>query len=194
MLLGKTLLRPATDATTDKKKSCNANSPARYKAREEERDAEGKKYRPRRACRHFYWLCLPLFRSAIIHHKSPSDQVNNCEHDDPYCIHEMPIEGDHTKAFALSRVHPTAQRKDEDRSKEKQSNHNVGGVESYQGVERCAKQVRADGEPVLIDQLLQFNRCVCQEDCCTRDCGAEPNGKASHRVVFDSLLRAPDHK
>ena len=132
MLLGKALLRPASDTTANKKKSCNANSPARYKAREEERDAEGKKYRPRRACRHFYWLSLPFFRSAIIHRKSPSDQVNDCKHHDPHPIHEVPIKSDHTKAFTLSRVNPTEQRKNEDRREEKQPHHDVGRVESHQ--------------------------------------------------------------
>ena len=109
-LLGKALLRPARDTRADKKKTGNAYSYARYQTREEERDPESKKYRPRRAGRHRYGLSLTLFRSAVIHHKSPSNQVNDCKHHDPHCIHEVPIEGDHAEAFTLPRVNPTKKR------------------------------------------------------------------------------------
>ena len=109
VFLGKTLLRPTGNATKDKNKTCNAYSNARYQAREEERDAEGEKYRPRRTCRHLYGLSLTLFRAAVIHHESPSNQVNDCKHHDPHCIDEVPIEGDHAKAFALPQVNPTEQ-------------------------------------------------------------------------------------
>ena len=109
MLLGKTLLRPATDATTNKKKSCNAHPNACNKTCEAECDAEGEKYRPRRACRHLYGFSLNLFCAAVTHHESPSNQVNDCEHHDPHCIHEVPIKGEHTETFTLSRVNPTEQ-------------------------------------------------------------------------------------
>ena len=128
MLLGKALLRPAADTTADKKKTCKTNSNAGYKTREEERDAESKKYRPRRACWHLYGLSLSLFRAAAIHHKSPSNQVNDREHYDPHCIHKVPIKGDHTETFALPRVNPTEQRKGEDRNEKKHSNHDMGRV------------------------------------------------------------------
>ena len=128
VFLGKALLRPPGDATADKKKPCNADSNARYKTREEEGDAEGEKYRPRRACRHPYRLSLTLFRSAVLHHKSPSDQVNDCKHHDPHCIHEVPIEGDDSKSLTLPRVNPTKQREDEGRGKKKQPDYDVGGV------------------------------------------------------------------
>jgi hypothetical protein len=131
MLLGKALLRPPGDTTADEKKSCNANAHVRHKAREEERDAEGEKNRPGRTCRHLYGLSLTLFRTAVIHHNSPSNQVNDCKHHDPHRIHEVPIKGDYAKTFTLPRVNPTEQRKDEDRSKEKQPDHDVRGVKSH---------------------------------------------------------------
>ena len=128
VFLGKALLRPPGDTTTDKKKTCNADSDVRHKAREEKRDAEGDKYRPRRTCRHLYGLSLTLFRSAVIHHKSPSDQVNDRKHHDPHCIHEVPIKGDDSKPLTLPRVNPTEKREDEGRGKEKQPDYDVGGV------------------------------------------------------------------
>ena len=128
VFLGKALLRPPGDATGDQKKTCNADPNARHKAREQERDAEGEKYRPRRACRHLYRLSLTLFRSAVIHHKSPSDQVNYCKHHDPHSIHEVPIEGDDSKPLTLTRVNPPEKREDEGRGKEKQPDYDVGGV------------------------------------------------------------------
>ena len=130
--LGKALLCPAADTKANKQKSCNANFSARYKACEEESDTKGKKYRPRCARRHFYRLSLCFFRSAIIHHKSPSDQVDDCKHDNPHRIHEVPIKGDHAKAFTLSRVNPAEQRKNKDRREEKQPDYYVGRVESHQ--------------------------------------------------------------
>ena len=128
VFLGKALLRPPGDAKADKKKPCNAYSNARHKAREQERDSEGEKYRPRRACRHLYRLSLTLFRSTVIHHKSPSDQVDDCKHHDPHCVHEVPIKGDNSKPLTLPRVNPTKQREDEGRGKKKEPDYDVGGV------------------------------------------------------------------
>src|SRR5580704_8045097 len=99
MFFGKALLPPPGNPTADKKKPCNADSNIRHKARERERDTEGEKYRPRRACRHFYRLSLTLFRSAVIPHKSPSDQVNDCKHHDPHRIHKVPIKSDSSEAL-----------------------------------------------------------------------------------------------
>src|SRR5450432_3584372 len=106
MLLGKHLLRPADNATADKDQACNADSKTRHKAREREHDAEGEKNGPRRTCRHLYGLSLVLFRSAVIHRKSPTDQVNDCKHHDPHCIHEVPIKGDNSEALTMPRVNP----------------------------------------------------------------------------------------
>src|ERR1700722_20807596 len=104
VFLGKALLRPPGDTTADQQKTCNADSNTRHKAREQECDAEGEKNRPCRACRHLYRLSLTLFRSAVIHHKSPSDQVNDCKHHDPHRIYKVPIEGDNAEALTLPRV------------------------------------------------------------------------------------------
>jgi len=109
VLLGKDLLCPADDTTADKKKTRETDSDIRHKACERERDTEGEKNRPRRACRHLNNLCLALFSYAVIHHKSPSDQVNDCKHHDPHCIHEVPIQGDYAETFTLSRINPTEQ-------------------------------------------------------------------------------------
>jgi len=128
VFLGKALLRPTAYTTADKKKTCKTDSNARYKAREEERDTEGEKYRPCRICRHLYGLSLALFCAFVIHHESPSNQVNDCKHHDPHCIHEVPIKSDYAEAFALPRVNPTEQRKDEDRGEKKHPNHDMGCV------------------------------------------------------------------
>ena len=128
VFLGKALFRPPGDTTADKKKTCNPHPNAGHKACEQERDAESEKYRPRRARRHLYRLSLTLLRSVVIHHDSPSDQVNNCKHHDPHCIDEVPIEGDDSKPFTLPRVNPTKQREDEDRGEKKHPHHDVGGV------------------------------------------------------------------
>ena len=106
----------------------------------------------------------------------------------------MPIKGDDAEALTLPRVDPTEERKDEDRGKKKQSHYDVGRVKSDQGVERRAKEVCADGQSVMIDQLLPFNRRTCKEDCRKCDGGAQPNGEASDAVIFDSFLRAPDRE
>ena len=128
VFLGKDLLCPSSNATADKKKTCNTDSNTRHKAREGERDAEGEKNRPRRTCRHLNRLSLTLFHSAVIHHKSPSDQVNDCKHHDPHGIHEVPIKSNNSEALTLPRVNPAEKREDEDRSKEKQPHHDMGCV------------------------------------------------------------------
>ena len=124
MFLGKHLLRPSRNAAADKKKTCNAYSNACHKTCEAECDAEGEKNRPRRTGWHFNRFSLTL----SIHHKSPSDQVNDCKHHDPHRIHKVPIKGDNAEAFTLPRVNPTEEREDEDRGKKKQSDHDVGCV------------------------------------------------------------------
>jgi hypothetical protein len=128
VFFGKDLLRPSGNATADKKKACNTYSNVRHKACEAQGDAEGEKNGPCGACRHLYRLSLTLFRAAVIHHKSPSNQVNDCKHHDPHCIHKVPIKGDHTEAFTLPRVNPTKQRKDENRSEKKQPDNDMGCV------------------------------------------------------------------
>ena len=97
----KYLSRPAGNATANKDKARNADSNAGYKTCEAERDAEREKNRPRRTGRHFNRL-FSSFGSVFIHHKSPSDQVNNCEHHDPHSIHEVPIESHNSEALTLS--------------------------------------------------------------------------------------------
>ena len=101
VFLGKALLRPPGDAIADKDKACNADSNTRHKTCEGERDTEGEKNGPCRTCRRLYGLSLILFRSAVIHHKSPSDQVNDCKHHDPHGIHKVPIKGDNAEALTL---------------------------------------------------------------------------------------------
>src|SRR5258708_4421819 len=128
MFLGKHLLRPSGNTKADKKKTSNAYSSARHKAREQERDAEGEKNRPRRTCRHLYRLSWTAFRSAVIHQKSPSDQVNDRKNHYPHCIHEVPIKSDDSKPLTLPRVNPTTQREDEGRCKKKQPDYDVGSV------------------------------------------------------------------
>ena len=104
VFLGKDLLYPSNYATADKDKACNADSNVRHKTCEAECDAEREKNRPRRTCRHLNRLSWTLFRSAVIHHKSPSDQVNDCKHHDPHCVYEVPIKGDNSEALTLPRV------------------------------------------------------------------------------------------
>jgi hypothetical protein len=128
VFFGKDLLCPSGNATADKKKSCNTYSNARHKTCEAECDAEREKKGPRSTCRHFDGLSLILFCSAVTHYKSPSDQVNDCKHHDPHCIHKVPIEGDNSEAFTLPRVNPTEQREDEDRGKKRQPDYDVGRV------------------------------------------------------------------
>jgi len=101
VFLGKDLLCPSGNATADKNKTCDTYSNARYKTCEAECDAEREKNRPRRTCRHLNRLSSTLFCSAVIHHKSPSDQVNDCKHHDPHCIHKVPIKGDNSEALTL---------------------------------------------------------------------------------------------
>ena len=117
MFLGKHLPRPAGNATADQDKACNADSNTRHKTCEAECDAECEGNGPRRTCRYLDGLSLILFRSVVIHHESPSDQVNDCKHHDPHCIHKVPIKGNNSEPLTLPRVNPTAQREDEDRSK-----------------------------------------------------------------------------
>ena len=128
MFHGEHLPRPSGNPAADKSEACNPYSSARHKACEAQSDAEGEKDGPRRTCRHLNGLSLTLFHSAVIHYKSPSNQVNDCKHHDPHCIDEVPIKGDHTEAFTLSRVNPAEKRKDEDRGKEKHSDYDMGGV------------------------------------------------------------------
>jgi len=102
MFYRKYLSRPTGNTAANKDKARNADSNAGYKARETERDAERKENRPRRTGRHLNDLSSVLFHPAVIHHKSPSDQVNDCKHHDPHCIHKVPIKSDHSEALTLS--------------------------------------------------------------------------------------------
>ena len=113
MLIGKALPRPSRYAAANKNKACKAHSRTCYQARKTKRDSEGKEDRPRRACGHFDWLSRALSLIPNIHHDSPSDEVHDCEHHDPHAIYEVPIESNYAEAFALPRINPTKQGKDE---------------------------------------------------------------------------------
>src|SRR5579863_10750907 len=65
-------------------------------------------------------------------------------------------------------------------------------MESDERIERRPKEVCADGQTVLIDQLLPFKSWVCEEDGGKGDGRGEPRGKGGHALLFDCFLRAPD--
>jgi hypothetical protein len=112
VFFGKDLPRPSAYTAADKNKACKTDSRTGYQARKTERDPEGEKDRPRRAGRHLYRLSSALFRIPNIHHVSPPDEVHDCKDDDPNRIYEVPIKGNHPKAFALPRIDPTEERED----------------------------------------------------------------------------------
>ena len=112
VFFGKDLPRPSAYTAADKNKACKTDSRTGYQARKTERDPEGEKDRPRRAGRHLDRLSWALFRIPNIHHVSPPDEVHDCKDDDPNRIYEVPIKGNHPKAFALPRIDPTEERED----------------------------------------------------------------------------------
>jgi hypothetical protein len=163
VLIGKALPGPSTYTAADKNKAREADSRTGDQAREAKRDPEGEEERPRCASRHLDGLSLALFRIPNIHHNSPPDEVHDCEHHDPHAVYEVPIKSNDAEAFALPRVNPTEQGEDECCAEKKQPDDNMSRVESNERVEGGPKEIRADGQTVVIDKLLPFKSCIRQE-------------------------------
>jgi hypothetical protein len=113
VLVGKDLVRPSAYAKTDKNKPRNADSGTCYQAREAKRDPKGEEDRPRSARRHLDRLTSALFRTQIIHHDSPSDEVHDCKDHDPHTVYKVPIKSNYAEAFTLPGIDPTEQGEDE---------------------------------------------------------------------------------
>jgi hypothetical protein len=109
VLIGKDLPCPSPYAAAYKYKARKADSRTCYQACKTKRDPEGEKDRPRRASWHLDGLSRALFLIPNVHRDSPPDEVHDCKHHDPYCIHEVPIKSNHAKAFTLPRIDPPEQ-------------------------------------------------------------------------------------
>lgn len=105
-LLGKNLPRPSPYAAEDENKAGDADTRTCHQARETKRDSEREENWPSRAGRHLNGFCRALLRIRSIRHDSPSDEVDDCKHNDPHRVYEVPIKGDHAKALTLPRVNP----------------------------------------------------------------------------------------
>jgi hypothetical protein len=160
LLVGKDLACPSAYAAANKDKARNADSRSCNEAGKAKHDAEGENDRPRCAGRHLEGVArAPLF-ILNSHHDSPSDEVHDCKHDDPHTIYEVPIKSDNAESLTLTRVNPAEQGEDKGREEKKKAGDYVGRVEPDQRVERGSKEIRADGQAVLIDQLPPFKRRV----------------------------------
>src|SRR6185312_1699439 len=83
-----------------------------------------------------------------------SDDVNDCEHDDPDNVHEMPIEAQHMHTFGMFLRDRTGYRERHHYQQCHQSNNDVRRVQTHKRVESCAEQVRLDCETFVVDQVL----------------------------------------
>ena len=79
-------------------------------------------------------------------------------------------------------------------TQEKKPDYYMSRVEPNERVERGSKEIRADGQTVLIDQLLPFKGCSSQEGRAKGNRRSEPQSETRHPFLFDCFLRTPDRQ
>jgi hypothetical protein len=91
LLVGKDLAGPSAYAAANEDKARNADSRTCNEAGKAKHYAKGENDRPRGAGRHLKGVTrAPLF-TLNHHHNSPSNEIHDRKHDDPYSIYEVPI-------------------------------------------------------------------------------------------------------
>src|ERR1700678_4274619 len=96
---------------------------------------------------------------------SAADDVDDSKNHHPDPVDKVPIEREHPELFRVLTLKLPGQRKDEHDRKHRQADNYVTRVQTDQRVERGAKQVGADGQPIVINQLLPFEAGADEKDC-----------------------------
>src|ERR1700730_11448735 len=122
---------------------------------------------------------------------SPSYEVHNRKHCNPHCIHEMPIEGEDCEPFTMPLVDTSGHRERQHGREHRQSNHDMGCVESNQRIEGRPEQVGADGQPIPVDQPVPLPGGTHDEDHAQRDRGRQPCGECLDAVQSDGDYGQP---
>src|SRR5271154_3189060 len=103
------------------------------------------------------WCPLPFvvcWSSCRFPSESASNDVNDCEHDDPNRVHEVPVERQHMRALGVFLFDETAHREGHDNQHRQQTSNDVGRVQTDERIERRAKEVRLNRESFVVNQVL----------------------------------------
>src|SRR6202035_3294926 len=93
-----------------------------------------------------------------------ADDVDESEDDDPYGIHEVPVERKHLDAFAVVRPELTGEGKEKHEPEHEQTEDYMRGMKTHQRVVGRAKEIGADGEVLVGDELVPLQAGVGQKD------------------------------
>src|SRR5580698_1762860 len=96
------------------------------------------------------------FAMASVLFLSAADDVDNGKDHHPDPVDKMPIEREHLELFGVLRFQLAQQRKNQHDRKHGQADDDVACMQTNEGIERGAKEVGADGQAVVINQLLPF--------------------------------------
>src|SRR5271156_449917 len=107
------------------------------------------------SCWSFIAIALCLFLSA-------ANDVDDGKDHYPDSINKVPIEREHPELFRVLTFQLPGKGKDQHQRKHGESNDHVARMQTNQGVVRSAEKIGADGQPIVINQLLPFKRGAAQ--------------------------------
>ena len=88
------------------------------------------------------------------------DDVHHCKDNDPHCVDKMPVERQNLNALGVFLHEHAGESEDKHSEQHRQADDDVGRVQSDERIERRPKEIGADRQPVLIDQLVPLDaRC-----------------------------------
>src|SRR5215469_8013931 len=113
------------------------------------------------------------------HSRSASCDVYDNKHHNPDGIDEMPVVRQDLETFLLFTADFTQQEKRQNGKDQNQSHGDVGSVQTDERIVRCTEQIRADGQPLVINQPVPLDSCFYQEDRSQHKCDRPPQTKTT---------------
>src|ERR1700685_1418399 len=98
-----------------------------------------------------------------------SNDVNDSENHNPHCIHEMPVNRQHVDTISVLLLNIPKQRERHHCGKADKPNNHVKPVQSDQRIVCCSEQVRAYGQPIVVNQPIPFMRRPVKKCCAEYD-------------------------
>src|SRR5580704_4000682 len=93
-----------------------------------------------------------------------TDDVNDGEDNDPDSIDKVPVQRQDLNAFGVFFAYVAGDGENEHQQQGAQTDNHVRSMQADQRVERSAEEIGADGQPILVDQLVPLHACSDEED------------------------------
>src|ERR1041384_8348074 len=123
---------------------------------------------------------------------SPPDNVDDGKNDNPDCIDKVPVPRNHLQTLAMHDGYEPTQTKDEYQQQKTHPYNDVAGVQSYECVERRSKQVGANRQSIVIDQLAPLDGGHGEKKTRQHNCRGPEELEETHTIPIESAFSEDD--